>query len=100
MIAVMRAGALPDQVIAFACDLLALYVMAVCYEESLYGSENNSPDEIAGFAADMRTYFASLPPDRFPNVISLAGPLTAGDRDDRFEFGLEVLVRGLVAMPG
>src|SRR5690242_1478622 len=31
MIAIMRAGGLPDQVIAYACDLLPLYVMAVSY---------------------------------------------------------------------
>lgn len=99
MIGVMRAGGLPDRVIAMACDLLALYVMAVCYEESLYASETDSPEEMTNFVAGMRTYFASLPADRFPNIVSLAGPLTAGDRDERFEFGLEVLIRGLAAMP-
>jgi hypothetical protein len=46
----------------------------------------------------MRAYFESLPRDRFPNIISLAGPLTAGAGDERFEFGLDVLVRGLAAM--
>jgi AcrR family transcriptional regulator len=99
MIEVMRLGGLSDQVIAFACDLLPLYVMAVCYEESLYSSET-SPDDVAHFVADMRRYFASLPPGRFPNLVSLAGPLTAGaEGDERFEFGLDVMVRGLAAMP-
>jgi AcrR family transcriptional regulator len=97
MIAVMRAGGLPDQVIAYACDLLPMYVMAVCYEESLYGSET-SPEEVAKYVAKMREYFASLPRDRFPNMVSLAGPLTSGAGDERFEFGLDVLVRGLAAM--
>jgi AcrR family transcriptional regulator len=99
-ISVMKAGGLPDQVIAFACDLLPLYVMAVSYEDSLYSSEASSED-VANFVADLRKYFASLPRDRFPNVVSLAGPLTAGgEGDERFEFGLEVLLRGLTAMPG
>jgi AcrR family transcriptional regulator len=97
MIAVMRAGGLSDQVIAYACDLLPLYVMAVCYEESLYGSET-SQEDIATYVAKMRDYFESLPRDRFPNMVSLAGPLTAGAGDERFEFGLDVLVRGLAAM--
>ena len=44
MIAVMRAGGLPDQVIAYACDLFPLYVTAVCYEESLYGAETSTED--------------------------------------------------------
>jgi AcrR family transcriptional regulator len=98
MIALMRAGGLSDRVIAFACDLLPLYVMAVCYEESLYEGEV-SLEEMETFVADLRTYFASLPPTRFPNVVALAGPLTAGDGEERFEFGLEVLLRGLAAMP-
>jgi AcrR family transcriptional regulator len=98
-IAVMRAGGLPDQVVGFAVDLLPLYVMAFCYEESLYASET-SPEEVAKFVAELRDYFGSLPAERFPNVVALAGALTDGGPDVRFEFGLEVLLRGLVAMPG
>jgi hypothetical protein len=99
MIAVLRAGGLPDRVVAYACDLLPLYVMATAYEESLYQSEGATPEQVAAFADSMRRYFASLPPERYPNLVSLAGPLTAGaEGDERFEFGLEVLVRGLAAM--
>lgn len=43
MIGVMRAGHLPDRVIAYGVDLLALYVMATAYEESVYLGESNSP---------------------------------------------------------
>jgi AcrR family transcriptional regulator len=98
MIAVLRAGGLPDHVIAYACDLLPLYAMATAYEESLYAQETSSLDEMHEFVASMRAYFAALPPERFPNIVALAGPLTAGDGDERFEFGLEVIVRGLEAM--
>lgn len=99
MISVLEAGGLAEQVVAYACDLLPLYVMAVCYEESLMDSET-TPEEMAAFVAQLRDYFASLPADRFPHVVALAGPLTAGGAgDERFEFGLEVLVRGLAAMP-
>jgi hypothetical protein len=97
-IAVMRAGGLSDRVIGFAVDLLPLYVMAFCYEESLYGTET-TPEAMEKFVGELRGYFGSLPPDRFPNVIALAGALTGGGPDVRFEFGLEVLVRGLAALP-
>lgn len=97
MIAVLRAGGLPDQVIGLACDLLPLYVVAVSYEESLYGTDT-APEEVLQYVEGMRRYFAALPADRFPNVISLAGPLTAGDPATRFEFGLDVLIRGLASM--
>lgn len=94
----LRRAGLPDQVIAYAIDLLALYATAIAYEESLYAAEGVSPEEMARYAEDMRRYFASLPADRFPNVVALAGPMAAGEGDERFEFGLEVLVRGLAAM--
>lgn len=49
---------------------------------------------------ELRAFFAALPVERFPNIAALAGPLTAGSKeeDERFEFGLAVLVGGLAAM--
>jgi AcrR family transcriptional regulator len=98
LISLLRAAKLSDRVIAFACDLLPMYVMAVCYEESLYASEDVTPEVMREFTAGMARYFSSLPSDRYPNLVSLAGPLTTGEGDERFEFGLEVLIRGLAAM--
>jgi AcrR family transcriptional regulator len=98
LISVLRVGGLPDQVIAYACDLLPMYTMAVAYEESLYAGESISDEEMDQYIAGMRTYFESLPRERFPNTVALAGAMTAGSRDERFEFGLDVLVRGLASM--
>jgi AcrR family transcriptional regulator len=99
MTGVLRAGGLPDQVVALAGDLLGMYVTATAYEESLYTRENVTADEFAQFTAGLRDYFASLPADRFPNLVELAEPLTASGRESRFDFGLEVLLRGLAAIP-
>jgi AcrR family transcriptional regulator len=94
-LAVLAAAGLPPRVISHATDLLALYVGAFAYEESLrlppLGEAAATPDQFAD-------YLRSLPADRFPNLVALAGDLVAGDADERFEFGLEVLVRGLEAM--
>ena len=46
----------------------------------------------------MRSYFAALPTDRFPTVVAMADALTAGEGDERFEFGIDLLVSGLAAM--
>lgn len=97
VIAVMRAGGLSDRAIGLGSDLLALYIGAVAYEESLQ-SEDWSPDGIAEFVSALRGYFEALPVDRFPNLVALAGALTDGGGEDRFEFGLEVLIRGLMAV--
>lgn len=98
VMALLRAGGLPDQVVAYAADLLPLYATAVAYEESLYAGQGLSEKDLERYVAELRTYFASLPPDRFPNVVALAAPLTAGaGGDERFEFGLDVLMKGLAA---
>jgi AcrR family transcriptional regulator len=90
-LAVLAASALPPRVIAYAADMFALYVGAFAYEESLHVGEQASAEQLGA-------YFASLPPEDFPTLTRLAGDLTAGDVDDRFEFAIELLVRGLEAM--
>src|SRR5690242_8710956 len=92
MLGRLRAAEVPDEVIALGVDLLALYVGAVSYEESMTHLE---PESIASFVDELRSYFENLPPDRFPNMIAMAGPLTS--TADRFEFGLDVIVRGLAS---
>ena len=41
--------------------------------------------------------FASLPADQVPNTMAPLERLFAGDLEERFEFGLEVLAKGLAA---
>jgi Tetracyclin repressor-like, C-terminal domain len=83
-------------VIAYAVDILPLYATATAYEESLHAAKDweESPE----FIAELQAFFKALPPDRFPNFIALAEPLTAGAGDERFEFGLDALVRGIESM--
>jgi AcrR family transcriptional regulator len=98
MTALLRAGGVSDSVTGLAVDMLAAYVMAIAYEDGLGVARGISETEMLGFVAQLRGYYENLPPDRFPNLVALAGELTAGDGDTRFEFGLEVLVRGLEAV--
>ena len=85
MLELLRAGGLPDQVVAHGHDLLQLYAVATACEQA-------ARDE--AYTAEVRAYLAALPADRFPNLASLAGFLGA---PERFEFGLDVLVAGLAA---
>jgi AcrR family transcriptional regulator len=92
----LRRAGLPDDVIALGVDLLALYVGGVAYEESLDGAQGlDDPAAVEQFIGELRGYFERLPRDRFPNIVAMAGPLTSDA--DRFEFGLDVLVRGLAS---
>ena len=45
----------------------------------------------------MRAYWAALPVDEFPNLTALADTTFADDADALFEFGLDLLMRGLAA---
>ena len=92
-LAVLAASALPPRVIAYAADMFALYVGAFAYEESIRSDEQASPEQLGA-------YWASLPPEEFPVMTRLAGDLVAGGADERFEFAIELLVRGLEAMAG
>jgi hypothetical protein len=86
----LRAAGLPDQVAAFVGDLGSLYVGAVAYEQEV------SPiAEPAEFVKQAAAWLRSLPRDQYPNTVELADKLVAGSAEDRFEWGLDVLVRGL-----
>jgi AcrR family transcriptional regulator len=99
ILAILKAGNLPDQAAAWAVDLIPLYVTAVAFEETVQGAWAWGPEDIEGFVVELRTYFNSLPADRFPITVALAGALTAGATgDERFEFGLTVLTAGLASL--
>jgi AcrR family transcriptional regulator len=86
----------PDQVIAYCGDLLSLYVGAYAFEESLGPpSPTGEPLSAEQIAAMFRDYLQSLPATQFPHLHRAAGLLFGGDADARFEFGLDVLVRGI-----
>lgn len=96
-LSLLRMGGLSERVTALAGDLVFLYIAAFAYEEYLRTSDPADGETAShDFVDELREYFASLPPDRFPNVVSLAVPLTEGGPDERFEFGIEVLIDGLV----
>ena len=101
LLGVLREAGLPDTVIAYAVDIVPLYVVATAYEESLYALRDDRGDARAQFTAELRRYWQSLPVDRFPHIVELAVPLTSQDEeDDRFEFGLDALIRGIETMKG
>jgi AcrR family transcriptional regulator len=92
-LAVLAASKLPQRVIAYAADMFALYVGAFAFEESISAGpgEQATPEQLG-------EYFRSLPPADFPTIARLADDLVAGGPDERFEFAIELLVRGLEAM--
>ncbi|MGH3694476.1 MAG: TetR/AcrR family transcriptional regulator [Pseudonocardiaceae bacterium] len=96
MLAILRSGGLSDRVTALAGDLIATYTSALALEASTWAAAAAlDPNAVEQRVRQVRDYFAALPPDVFPHTVALAGPLTEGGAEERFEFGLEVLVAGL-----
>ena len=94
LLAELKSAGMPDQVAAFVGDLGGLYVGAIAYEQDVTPLAGpGAADFIAQFTAWMR----SLPADRFPNTLAMADTLMAGSADDRFEWGLDVIIRGLAS---
>jgi TetR/AcrR family tetracycline transcriptional repressor len=98
--AVLRAGDLPDKVAAWAGDVVALFVVAYAHEEdvrrTLHGEVTQ--EVVEAWAEQMKTYIKTLPPEQFPNMVALADPMfETGGPDGRFEFGLDLMLRGLAS---
>lgn len=97
MLAILAAAGLPPRVCAYAVDALPLYVTAVAAEEAARARRGAADPEQTHDAllAWLTTYYSSLPKDRFPLITGMVDDLVRAEGDERFEFGLDLLVSGL-----
>jgi len=96
LLAILRAAGFSDQLAAWAVDRLQLYIDADVYEGALYAAKIKQGFEVEEYLSSIRDYFRRLPADRFPVIASMADTMVA-DSDQRFEFGVELLLAGLAA---
>ena len=97
MVGILLAGGVSPTVAGLSVDILALYSTATAFEESLEDAPYDSEPGKEQFHTELRHFFQSLPVERFPHLVTMAVPLTTGDHDERFEFGLDLLVRGIAS---
>ncbi|MDQ6657864.1 MAG: TetR/AcrR family transcriptional regulator [Actinomycetota bacterium] len=107
---VMRAmisGGVPPQLASWMVDRMALYVGADAFEGWVLAqrfaatddADKRTPQERGNeWIAGVRDYFAALPRDRYPMLVEHVTAMTTGGGDQRFEFGLDLLIEGLAAM--
>ncbi len=95
--AILRAGGVPDQAVAWAVDVVGSFVAATAIETAEHVNLQRAGGDPTEYYGQVRRYMQALPADRFPVTTALTAELTAGDGDDRFGFGLELLVSGLAA---
>jgi AcrR family transcriptional regulator len=98
MMAAMVAGGVPVQAAAWFLDRMSLYIVAEAYEGALWElPENFTPADRDTFVEPLRQYFRSLPVEHFPSLVAHVDALTSGEQDERFLFGLDLLLDGLAA---
>jgi AcrR family transcriptional regulator len=95
LLGLMVAGGIAPQDAAWACDILMLIVTATANEADVRKSAGIQFDD--DFVERLRATFAGMPPEEYPNIVSHADALVAGDGTQRFHFGIETFLDGLVA---
>lgn len=100
-LAILRDGGVPDHVAGYVGDLLGSYMVSAVIEEDMWASRfpGATSADVARQMGEVRDYLASLPVDRFPHLVALASEIVSPDEDgdDRFELGLEIIVRGIAS---
>ena len=97
MLAIMRAGGLPDSQSVAGLHLLWVIVNGFSLEETpAAGPERPGPD----LSSEVNRYFAALPSDRFPNLVAVAGEFAKTNVDERFELLIGIFIDGLAGRAG
>jgi AcrR family transcriptional regulator len=89
ILTVLRGAGVPDREAAWFPDLAALVGAAQAVEDHMASAADDQ------LLQSMAEYMGSLPPDRFPNTVAVIPALMSGTADERFDFALELLIRGL-----
>ena len=98
VLAIMRAGRVPDELAVLGHHLLIAVVNGFTIDETGEGGAppaDQPPSWSDDSARMVRDYIASLPADRFPNLVALADHYAISDADRRFELLLDLFVEGL-----
>jgi AcrR family transcriptional regulator len=99
MVSLLRAGGVGDEALAYAPDLLSMYVTAIAYEQALYAELYADPEHEQREMERVMARFQGLSPDRFPTMASVAALMTRGTGPERFALGLDIMINGLLTTP-
>ncbi|WP_339127745.1 TetR/AcrR family transcriptional regulator [Streptomyces sp. f51] len=105
LLAIFRTAGLPDRIAAEAGDLISTYIDGFVLEEGMWqdraaqqsGGGSLARPDWREMADEMQNYFASLPEEDFPHLRALSGSMVTESSDERFDIGLEIILRGLAS---
>ena len=87
---ILLAGGLEAQDAAWAADILSAQVTYAAIEAEVRHADSDT------LAAEVAVDFARLPADRFPLITAHVAQLVAGDSDQRFRFGIDTVIDGVL----
>jgi AcrR family transcriptional regulator len=96
VLAVLRAGGVPDDLAVLGHHLLFSIVNGFTLDESGL-AEQMDAGQLAQAAGMARDYIAALPAARFPNMVAVADQYAVVDSDHRFALLIDLYVDGLGA---
>jgi Tetracyclin repressor-like, C-terminal domain len=73
-------------------------VVANAIEGAVYAARQRSEEERQAYWTQVADYFAAVPADRFPTMAALAPMMMVGTGEERFAFGLDIIIRGLSSL--
>ncbi len=95
ILALLKEGGLPGREAAWAVDLLLLHATANAAEHSTRKSSSQAANEDAILASVIAAADASI----YPHIARLSNELLSGKGHDRFLWGIDVLLTGILNIP-
>ncbi len=92
LLALLAEGGVPDREAAWAVDLLLLFATAIAAEHGTRRSSSRAADEDSALAVALVTIDARM----YPQLARLGAELLSGDGPDRFSWGVDVLLNGIL----
>ena len=93
VLALLAAGGVDDRSAAWFLDVVFLFVNATAYETTIFIERGQQEGDLP---AALEREFARLDPDEFPNFSRMRSFITRGSGEERFAFGLRLMIEGLL----
>jgi AcrR family transcriptional regulator len=97
ILAILREGGVPDELAVLGHHLMISVVNGFTLDETGEPGDPAAAATLAEGAAMARDYIASLPADRFPNLVAVADYYAVTDPERRFGLLIDLYVDGLAA---